>query len=102
MMNDATDTTQVQQTINMATTSIEAVKGFWKQVLEAQMTTFEAAVGQLEQAAQRQIARAQGSIDETARLTKGALGWLAELQAEAAKTALQALKNAAAGMPKAA
>jgi len=100
MTNVTPDAAQVQQTLQMATASFEAVKGFFGQILEAQMTTFESALGQLEQLTQRQSSRAQANIDETARLAKSALGWVAELQAEAAKTTLQALKSATAVMPK--
>lgn len=101
-MNSLFDASQLQQTLHTANASLEAIKGFWGQLLEAQLASFETAVGQLEQAAQRQVGRAQGNVDETARLAKSAMGWLAEIQTEAAKTTLQALKSVSTMVPKAA
>jgi|GEM_PF-3441703 len=96
MTTKKADTTQVQQSIEMASAAMDAVKGFWQQVLDAQMGGFEQAVAQAEQLSQKGVARAQSNLDEAVKLTRGAMSWFQELNAEMTKSALQAVRSAAA------
>lgn len=93
--------TQVQQSVEMANASVEAAKGFWQQLLDAQVSGLEQAVAQAEQLSQRGLTRAQSNLDEAVKLTRGAMTWIGEVNAEITKAALQGIKSAASFIPKA-
>lgn len=102
MTTKKADTTQVQQSIEMANATMEAAKGFWQQILDAQIGGLEQAVAQVEQLSQRGLARAQSNLDEAVKLTRGAMTWMGEMNAEVTKAALQGIKSASSFIPKAA
>ncbi|PKN56632.1 MAG: hypothetical protein CVU56_15180 [Deltaproteobacteria bacterium HGW-Deltaproteobacteria-14] len=102
MTTKNTETTHVQQAIDMANAAAETARGIWQQVLDAQVSGFEQAAAQLEELSKRGVTRAQNNLDEVAKLSRSALSWASEMHAEITKAALQAVRSAVANAPKAA
>lgn len=101
MTTKSTETTHAQQTIEMANATLETARGFFQQILDAQLAGFEQAVAQLDELTKRGATRVQGNLDEAMKLSRGAIGWATEMQAEVTKAALQAVRGAASWGPKA-